>query len=64
MSEFSESLTSTKFIMSAVCLIMVFVAFMSNKLNSDTFMPFILGILGTYTVGNTVSKFADKNSAN
>ena len=64
MSEFSESLTSTKFIMSSVCLIMIFIAFMTSKLDADTFMPFVLGILGTYTVGNTVSKIANKNSAN
>lgn len=60
----NENLTSSKFIISMVCLIMVFVAFMVDKITGEVFMPFVLGILGTYTVGNTVSKIVDKTSAN
>jgi predicted PurR-regulated permease PerM len=59
-----DSIQSTKFIMSAICLIMVFIAFIMDKLTAEIFMQFVLGILATYTLGNTVSKFADPKSAN
>jgi len=59
-----SSLTSTKFIMSSVCLVMVFVAFLMDKISASEFMPFVLGILGTYSVTNTASKFIDRESAN
>jgi len=60
----SDSMKSTKFIMSTVCLVMVFVSFMFDKISSEIFMQTLLGILGTYAVTNTASKFADKKSAN
>lgn len=59
----NENIYSTKFIMSAVCLLMVFVAFMLNKISSGEFMPFVLGILGTYTAGNVAAKFSNTGSA-
>lgn len=62
--ELKDSIQSTKFIMSAVCLIMVFIAFILGRISSGEFMPFVLGILGIFTGGNVVSKFADKTSAN
>ena len=64
MNENLGSLTSTKFIMSAVCLIIVTIAFFIGKLDQATFMPFLLGILSQYGLFNTASKFADKTSAN
>jgi hypothetical protein len=62
--ELKDNIQSTKFIMAMVCLILVFIAFMAGKLDGQTFMPFVLGILGIFTTGNTLSKFADKDSAN
>ena len=62
--ELKDSVQSTKFIMSSVCLLMVFVAFLIGKIDSGEFMPFVLGILGIFTGGNVASKFADKTSAN
>ena len=59
-----ENLTSTKFIMSMICLIMVFVGFIMGKIDTNTFMPFVLGILGIFTGGNVVSKFIKPDSAN
>lgn len=56
-----DNLKSTKFWMSVVCLVMVFVAFMIGKIGADEFMPFVLGILGTYSVSNVASKFAPSN---
>ena len=60
----NQNLTSTKFIMASVCLIMVFVAFMVGKIDAKEFMPFVLGILGIFSGTNVLAKFADKNSAN
>ena len=60
----TDNLKSTKFITSMVCLVMVFVAFMLNKLSGTEFMPFILGILGIYTTGNVAAKIVDSTSAN
>lgn len=53
---------STKFIMGATCLVMVYIAFMMGKVSEDVFMPFMLGILGIFTGGNVVSKFSNTNS--
>jgi hypothetical protein len=64
MNENLGSLTSTKFIMSAACLVIVTVAFFTGRLEESTFMPFLLGILSQYGLFNTASKFADKTSAN
>jgi len=60
----NENLTSTKFIMAMVCLVMVFIGFIVGKISSETFMPFVLGILGIFSGANVFAKFADKNSAN
>ena len=59
----NENLTSTKFIMSSVCLVMVFIAFMAGKINAQDFMPFVLGILGLYQTSNVIAKFSDKKTA-
>ena len=60
----NENIQSTKFIISVICLIMVFVGFLMGKIDEGVFMPFILGILGIYTGGNVVSKIINKDSAN
>lgn len=60
----NENLTSTKFLISVLCLVFVFAGFIVGKISAETFMPFVLGILGTYTAGNVASKFADPKSAN
>jgi len=54
-----SNLLSRKFIISLICLLMVFVGFLLNKISSDIFMPFVLGILGLYTAGNVGSKIAE-----
>lgn len=59
-----ENFLSTKFIMSIVCLIMVFIGFIIGKIDTNTFMPFVLGILGIFTGGNVASKFIKPDSAN
>ena len=58
-----ENFKSTKFVTSMVCLVMVFIAFMVGKLEQETFMTLVLGTLGTFTAGNTISKFSNTNSA-
>lgn len=60
----NENLTSTKFIMAMVCLVMVFIGFILGKISSETFMPFVLGILGIFSGANVIAKVIDKNSAN
>lgn len=60
----NSNLTSTKFIMAVVCLIMVFIGFITDKISSEIFMPFVLGILGIFTGGNVASKFIKEDSAN
>ena len=60
----NDNLKSTKFIISMVTLGMVFTAFMMDKIGATEFMPFVLGILGIYTTGNTISKALNKESAN
>lgn len=62
--ELKDNIQSTKFIMAMICLIMVFVGFMVGKISSETFLPFVLGVLGIFSGANVVSKFADRNSAN
>lgn len=59
----NDNLKSTKFITSIICLVMVFVGFMLNKISGAEFMPFILGILGIYTTGNVASKMVNNQSA-
>ena len=60
----NDNLKSTKFIISMVTLGMVFTAFIMGRIDETAFMPFVLGILGIYTTGNTISKAIDKESAN
>jgi predicted PurR-regulated permease PerM len=60
----NPNLTSTKFIISVLCLIVVSIGFFLGKITSEIFMPFILGILGIFTAGNVVSKKIDDTSAN
>lgn len=59
-----ENFLSTKFIMSVLCLVIVSVGFFMDKISTEIFMPFILGILGIYTGGNVISKQINKESAN
>jgi len=56
------NLLSTKFLMSATCLVMVYFAFMIGKISEEVFMPFMLGILGIFTGGNVISKYSNTNS--
>ena len=59
----NSNLTSTKFIVSVLCLIIVSVGFFIGKISSEIFMPFVLGILGIFTTANVVSKEINKKSA-
>ena len=59
----NSNLTSTKFIISVLCLIVVSAGFFLGKITSEIFMPFILGILGIFTTGNVISKEINKKSA-
>lgn len=60
----NSNLTSTKFIISVLCLTVVSAGFFLGKIASEIFMPFVLGILGIFTTGNVVSKTINKDSAN
>lgn len=60
----NSNLTSTKFIMSVLCLIIISAGFFIGKISAEIFMPFVLGILGVFTTGNVVSKTINKDSAN
>jgi hypothetical protein len=59
----NQNLTSTKFIISILCLAVVSTGFFIGKISTEIFMPFILGILGIFTAGNVVSKKIDDTSA-
>jgi len=59
----NSNLTSTKFIISVLCLLVVSAGFFIGKITSEIFMPFILGILGIFTTGNVISKEINKKSA-
>lgn len=59
----NSNLTSTKFIISVLCLLVVSAGFFVGKISSEIFMPFILGILGIFTTGNVISKEINKKSA-
>ena len=59
----NQNLTSTKFIISVLCLLIVSAGFFIGKISAEIFMPFILGILGIFTGGNVVSKFSKTDSA-
>lgn len=60
----NPNITSTKFIISVLCLLIVSAGFFIGKISAEIFMPFILGILGIFTTANVVSKKIDETSAN
>lgn len=60
----NSNLTSTKFIISVLCLLVVSAGFFMGKITAEVFMPFILGIQGIFTTGNVISKKINENSAN
>jgi hypothetical protein len=60
----NKNLTSTKFIMSVLCLVIISIGFFMDKISSEIFMPFVLGILGIFTTGNVISKKIDDEAAN
>lgn len=59
----NPNLTSTKFIVSVLCLIIVSVGFFIGKISAEIFMPFVFGILAVFTTGNVISKEINKKSA-
>lgn len=60
----NPNITSTKFIISVLSLLIVSAGFFIGKISSEIFMPFVLGILGIFTTANVVSKRIDDTSAN
>jgi len=56
----NPNIYSTKFIISVLCLIMLFIGFMMNKISADIFLPFLLGIQGVYTSGNILGHQINK----
>ena len=53
-----EKLGGRKFLYSLLITLLAFILVLMGKIDSESFLKFVIGIGAIYTTGNTISKFS------